>query len=801
MPDTSPLELAPDQLRRLCSTEQFTFKDTSEVAARQTIYGQRRGVEAIEFGIAIDSHGYNLYVLGPGGSGRLTAVQHFIHERAASAPTPDDWCYVYNFQEKHKPNAIRLPAGQGKQLAADMEKLIAALRADIARVFESEAYVQARNTIRNRFEEQSQAILENVQHMAAEKSFAIQATPQGMMMITPLVNGQPIDPQAYEALSEEDRDRITARRRELEGTIEGAFRATRQLQTEIQSALQTLRRDSAAQVMDAQMGDVMQKYDIVGGVIQYFQAVRDDILDTLDEFTRTGAEVALAQDGTPQQSPPDADPSAGKRYAVNVLVENTPSSGAPVILLDLPSYQNLVGRIEHEVRFGMLTTDFTHIKSGALHRANGGFLILRVRDLLQHPFSWEALKRALNSRQVVIEDPDTRGMTVMATMTLEPEPIPLHLKVILVGSPNLYYLLHNLEESFPDLFRVKADFDDTMERSAQNEQHYAEFIATRCHQENLRHFDAQAVARVVDYGSWLISDQEKLSTQFNQITPIIYESDFFARSNGHAIVTAADVEQAIAARIYRHNEPEEISQERIARGMIFIDVSGEVVGQVNALTVISLGDYMFGLPSRLTARVFMGRESVVQIDRESELSGPIHDKGVLILQGYLGGRYAQDYPLTITASLTFEQSYGGVEGDSASSAELYALLSALSGFPIRQDIAVTGSVNQRGQVQPIGGATQKVEGFFNTCKTRGLTGTQGVIIPRANIHNLMLNGEVIKAVEAGEFHIYAVETVDEGIALLTGIPADAIHSAVDTRLRHLAEALVEFEERNGRRPG
>ncbi len=797
MPDK--FELIPDQLRRHCETDPFQFKDTSELPGKLTIFGQARGVEAIEFGIDIDSPGYNLYVLGPTGSGRLTAVQHFIHERAADDPTPDDWCYVYNFKEKHKPRAICLPAGQGRALQADMDRFISTLREEVGRVFESETYLEARNTIRNRFEEQSQTILNNVQRMAAEKSFSIQATPQGMMMITPLADGKPIDQDAYDTLSEEQKNQITANRRELEEAIEDAFRETRQLQGEIQNTMQTLRRDTASQVIDRDMGDIVKKYEASEMALQYFRDVRDDILDTLDEFQRGDQGDAQGGDGPQRPMLPGSDTPSDKRYAVNVLVENTPGTGAPVILIELPSYQNLVGRIEHEVRFGMLTTDFTHIKSGALHRANGGFLILRVRDLLQHPFSWEALKRALNSRQVVIEDPDTRGMTVMATQTLEPEPVPLHLKVILVGSPDLYYLLHNMEESFPDLFRVKADFDDTMERTAENEQHYAEFIATRCHQENLRHFDAQAVARVVDYGSWLISDQEKLSTQFNQITPIIYESDFFARRNGHQIVTAADVEQAIAARIYRHNEPEEHSQEQIARGMQFIDVTGEVVGQVNALTVISLGDYMFGLPSRLTARVYMGRENVVQIDRESELSGPIHDKGVLILQGYLGGRYAQDYPLTVTASLTFEQSYGGVEGDSASSAELYALLSALSGFPVRQDIAVTGSVNQRGQVQPIGGATQKVEGFFNTCKTRGLTGTQGVIIPKTNVHNLMLRDEVVRAIEDGQFHVYAVETVDEGIALLTGIPADAIHTAVDTRLRHLAEALAAFEDRNGRR--
>jgi lon-related putative ATP-dependent protease len=466
-----------------------------------------------------------------------------------------------------------------------------------------------------------------------------------------------------------------------------------------------------------------------------------------------------------------------------------------VILLDLPTYQNLIGRIEHEVRFGMLSTDFTLIKSGALHRANGGFLIIRAEDILRQPFSWEALKRALTSHCVIIEDADSSGMSVMATRQLEPQPIPVNLKVVLVGSPELFYLLYNREESFPDLFRVKADFVDMMERTPENERHYADFIATRCREEKLKHFSAEAVGRVVDYGSWLVSDQERLSTQFGVIVPVIYESVYFAGRNRHDLVMAEDVEEAIAASTYRSSQVEELSQERISRGTIFIDVTGEVVGQVNGLVVITMGDHTFGLPSRLTARVYMGREAVVQIDRESNLTGPIHDKGVMILQGYLGGRYAQDYPLTLTASLTFEQSYGGVEGDSATSAELYALLSALSNFPIRQDLAVTGSVNQHGQIQPIGGVTQKIEGFFAACKSSGLTGTQGVIIPRSNVENLMLNSEVVQAVADGRFQIYAVETVDEGIALLTGKDAEAIHEVVDQRLRHLAEALVAFEER------
>ncbi|MBZ0277551.1 MAG: AAA family ATPase, partial [Anaerolineae bacterium] len=618
------------------------------------------------------------------------------------------------------------------------------------------------------------------------------------VMMTPVVDGKPIEPKAFESLPEDQIALINTNRRELESAIEEAFRETRVLQANAQTALTTLRRDMAAQVIDLHLLPLRDQYQANPAILDYFQAVREDILNALDDFQQEAEDEQPSQED--EQGEGASPEMTDHKYEVNLLVENQPGSGAPVIILDLPTYQNLIGRIEYEVRFGMLSTDFMQIKSGALHRANGGFLIIRALDILRQPFAWEALKRALNAGQVVIEDPDTRGASVSALHQLEPEPIPIRLKVVLVGSPDLYYALYNLEESFPDLFRVKADFVDVMPRTADSEQHYADFIATRCHEETLPHFTVEAVGRMVDYGSWLASDQEKLSAQFGQIAPLIYESVFFARRNGHETVTAEDVEQAIAAHIYRHNEPEEISQERITRGTIYIDTTGSVVGQVNGLVVMNLGDYTFGLPSRLTARVYMGQKDVVQIDRESKMTGPIHDKGVLILQGYLGGRYAQDYPLSLTASLTFEQNYGGVEGDSASSTELYALLSALSGFPIRQDIAVTGSINQLGRIQPIGGATQKVEGFFQVCRERGLTGTQGVIVPRSNVHHLMLNREVIQAVRDGLFQVYAVDTADEGIALLTGKSAAEVHAAVDARLRRLAESLVDFEERGKQSP-
>ena len=794
MAGQNSLELNPEQLNRRCSLEHFNFKDTSELPNRQTIYGQDRGTKAIEFGINIQYDGYNMYVLGPSGSGRLSAVEQFINESARQAKTPDDWCYVYNFKQSNRPTALRLPSGQGRRLKADMDALIANFQTEIPQLFESEIYLKAEADIKSRYNAKNDEILANVNNLAAEKSFSLQATQQGSIVILPTKDGQPIAPEQIAELSEDEQATIMEGRRQLEEAIEDAFRDMRLLNIEADHELNSLRQDMAKQVIEAHLGEVIKKYDTSGAVIEYLWAVRDNILQELDHFDSEidGSEPSDLHSLMPQRQ---AEDDFQIRYSVNVFVEHEPAAGAPVIVLDLPTYQNLIGRIEHEAKFGVLSTDFTQIISGAFHRANGGFLILRAADFLSQPFAWEALKRTLNSGNVLIEDMQARGMSVMATQQLEPEPIPIDLKVVMVGSPELYYLLYNSEEDFKDLFRVKADFNDMMERDHEREIDYASFIATLCHSRDLLHFDVSAVGRIVDYGSWLISDQHKLSTTFGQITPVIYESVYFAEKNGHSVVIADDVDEALAAREYRNNESEELSKERIFDGTILLDVEGAIVGQINGLVVITLGDHIFGLPARLTARVFMGRKDVVQIDREIAMTGPIHDKGVMILQGYLGGRYAQDYPLSITATLTFEQNYGGVEGDSASSTELYALLSALSGFPIRQDIAVTGSVNQHGKIQPIGGVTQKVEGFYKICKQRGLTGTQGVIIPKINIHNLMLNDEVVQAVRDGKFHIYAVETIDEGISLLTGEDSETIHQAVDTRLREFAERLATFENR------
>ncbi len=799
-----PLALAGSQLARYCSVDHFGFKTTAELPGMREIIGQPRGVRAIEFGIDMLSDGYNIYVMGPRGTGRLTAIERFIQARASDDPVPDDWMYVHNFESPHQPIALRLPAGLGRRFCEDMRTLIRRLRTEIPRAFEADAFTDALQSLKRQYQEKRDAILQQVQALAAEKGFVIRSTPSGFML-SPVKDGQAMTQEVYEALAEDERAAIEKRRHELEDSLADSLRATSDLEEQAQQEYNQLERETTAGILDLQMEPLRKAYADYPDVLAHLDRVRENILNNVSDFTQ-------AEDSgkAPAEGPPTAgqDGRAGavdglRRYEVNLLVDHSDSQGAPVVVVALPTYQNLVGRIEHRVQFGALTTDFTMIKPGALHQANGGFLVIKAADILKQPFAWEALKRALSAGEVCIEEPESRGTGVITTQTLEPAPIPLRVKVIMLGSPLLYYLLFDQEEDFPELFKVKADFADTMERSADSEQQYAAFVATRCREEKLPHFSAAAVGRVVDYGTRLAADQNRLSTRFGEIADLIREAAYYARHNGHKVTTPEDVNEAIRERRYRSNLYEELSHRRILDGDVIIDTEGSAVGQINGLTVIQLGDHVFGQPSRITARVYVGETGVVQIEREVRLSGPIHDKGLLTLRGYLGSTYARDFPLTLSASVTFEQNYGGVEGDSASSTELYALLSALSGYPIRQDLAVTGSVDQRGVIQPIGGVTEKVEGFFHICKARGLTGTQGVLIPKTNVHHLMLDEEVIAAVEAGDFHIYAVETVDQGMELLTGIPAgehqpdgtyppDTIHHAVQSRLRALAEAQRHF---------
>lgn len=757
----NPYLLKPDQLRHRCNKSRLQFETTADLPITREIIGQPRGVRAIEFGIDMKSAGYNIYVLGPTGTGRLTTVERFIQKRAKKNSTPDDWLYVHNFQTPHQPNAIHLPPGKGDQFRTDMKALVNYLREQIPQAFESEAYQEAVKLVHKGFEEKRDAINRQLRETAAEKGLAIVQSSSGLALV-PVEEGKLMEPDVFDALPVEERNEIERRQREIEEELESGLAEIRRAEIATQAKLDDLARQSAAVTVDAHMGDLKAKWEAHSEILAYLEDVREDVIENIGEFQDTKKQ---------DQGPTRDDSDRFWRYRVNLLVDHKNQDGAPVVVVNQPTFRQLVGRIEYRARMGTLQTDFTMIKAGALHQANGGYLIVRAIDIFQQPYAWDALKQALTVDEIRIEDPDIRNASAYATQTPEPEPIPLVIKVVLLGSPWLYYTLYD-DDDFPELFKVKSDFATKMDRTTENEDQYALFVAARCHEDQLAHFDRSAVAQVVEYGSRLADSQRKLSTRFGNISDLIHEAAYWASRNGHEVVTGADVQQSLREWEYRHNLDAEEAYKRITEDKtLFIDLAGESVGQVNSLGVVDIADYQFGQPGRLTAQVYLGRDGLTQIDREVNLTGPIHNKGVLTIKAYLSAKYAQERPLTLSASLSFEQNYGHIEGDSASSTELYALVSAITQIPIKQGIAVTGSVNQRGHIQPIGGANEKIEGYFEVCKASGLNGEQGVLIPTANLNDLMLKEEVIEAVEAGQFHLWAVETIDQGLEVLMGKPA------------------------------
>ncbi len=796
------IELRPEQLRRICDPSTFDFETTDDLPTLQDFIGQERAMRAVDFGAGIASYGFNVFALGLPGSGRTTLVRKHLERIASEEDVPSDWCYVNNFADPHHPKALRLPPGQGIVLRNDMAELVDRCRQDIPRAFESEEYQEAREKIIKETQDQQAAAFEALQKEAQEWGFALIKVPGGLVL-TPAVEGKPLTEAQLQQLSEERRAKVQKLREKLEQKVEQGLRRIRELEKEMREKLRQLDRETTLFAVGHLIEDLKEKYEGLDEVLAYLDSVRDDIVENVDLF-KAGEEKPKAQIAG---IPLPVERSPFTRYEVNVLVDRSEEKGAPVVVETNPTYHNLIGRIEHQAVMGVFSTDFTMIKPGALHRANGGYLILPVRDVLLNPFAWDGLKRSLKDRCIRIEELGTQ-LSLVSTVTLEPEPIPLDVKVVLIGSPLLYYLLYYYEEDFQKLFKVKADFATQMDRTPETEYQYALFVRTICQEDGLLPFDRGAVAQVIEHSSRLVEDQYKLSTRFGEIADLVREASFWASRNGHSVVTADDVRRAIEEKTFRSNLLEERIKELITQGTVMIDTTGERVGQINGLSVILLGDYTFGRPSRVTANTFVGKAGVVNIEREVELSGPIHSKGVLILSSYLGRKYAQNAPLTLSASLVFEQSYEGVEGDSASSTELYAILSSLSGYPIKQGIAVTGSVNQHGELQPVGGINEKIEGFFDICKAKGLTGDQGVIIPVGNVRNLMLREDVIEAVREGEFHIWPVRTVDEGIEILTGVPAGELQEdgtypegtvnwAVSQRLAELAEELRRATRREG----
>jgi lon-related putative ATP-dependent protease len=789
-------ELPPESLRKKCDASIMRCKTTQELAPLREIIGQERAVRALKFGLGIRDQGFNIYVAGFPGTGRKTAVKNFVEEIARVEPVPPDWCYVNNFSNQYEPKAIQLPAGKGKEFRDNVKNLIESIRTALPKAFESDDYSAKREATIRGLEKQRKELIDKLNVKAQQEGFIIQSTPIGLLLI-PVVNGKPLNEEELLGLPQKTKDLIQEKREQLESELRNTMRQFLDMERKIREELKKLNRDVALYAIGHLVEDLIEKYKAMSEITAYLKDVQDDILDNISQFVKRGE---------PQEQMPFPVPWMRevpfRKYEVNVIVDNSNVKGAPVVMEFNPTYQNLFGTTEKEAQFGALVTDFTMIRGGSLHKANSGYLIIPIEELLRNPFSYEGLKRALRDEKIVIEEPAER-FGFISTKGLKPQPIPLRIKMVLIGNPYLYQQLFILDMEFTELFKVKAEFDTTMTRTEENVKQYAAFVCTICQKENLKHLDGTGLAKLVEYGQRLAEDQQKLSTRFAEVADVIREANFYATQEKSNLVTGNHVKKAIEEKIYRSKLVQEKIQEMIQREILLIDTDAEKVGQVNGLSVMGLGDFAFGSPSRVTASVGLGREGVIDIEREAKMGGPIHTKGVLILSGYLNEKYAQDKPLSLSTRLVFEQNYAGVEGDSASSTELYAILSALSGLPIKQSIAVTGSVNQKGEVQAIGGVNEKIEGFFEVCKAKGFTGHQGVMIPESNIQNLMLKEEVVDAVKAGRFHIYSAKTIDEGIEVLTGIKAgerrkdgtfesETVNYRVDKQLKDMAGKLKEF---------
>lgn len=791
------LELRPEQLRRTLDPESLRFASTEEVEPLVGTVGQPRAIDALEYGLSAETAGFNVFVSGLPGSGRLTTVLDYLGALAVGKPSPSDWVYVHNFGDADRPNAIRLPAGLGAQFAHAMDEFVDAARHEIPRAFESDEYDRRQREILSEIAGRRELEEEELTRFAAARRIALKTTPLGVASM-PLVDGKPVTREQFESLPDEQKAEIAKSTAEVEERAAGFVRKLHRLEQEATKRVRELEREVALFASEPLFHDLAERFGDEPGVLAYLEDVKSDLLANLADF-RDGEEGG---GGLPFVL--GARPRDFGRYRVNVLVADGGAARAPVVVERNPTYYNLVGRIEYRGSFGTMVTDFREIKAGALHRANGGYLVLDALDVLRHAFAWDALKRALRSTEARIENLGEE-FSAVPVASLRPEPIPLDLKVVLLGTPFLYQLLYQLDEDFRELFKVRADFSPELDWSSEHHRNYAAFISRWVRENGLRHLDRKAVARLVEHGARLREDKRKLSARLIEISDVVSEASFWAEKHGHPLVQVEDVDLALRKKEYRSNLIEERVRELIRNGTIVIATKGERVGQVNGLAILHLGDHSFGRPSRVSARVSLGRGGIASIEREIELSGPIHSKGFMILSGYIAATYAQEWPLAASATITFEQGYDEIEGDSASSTELYALLSALSGLSLRQGIAVTGSVDQHGNVQAVGGVTRKVEGFYATCKAQGLTGEQGVVVPAANVQNLMLDQEVVDATREGRFHVWAVRTIDEGIELLTGKPAgrrradgsyppESVHGLVAARLADYVERLREFAE-------
>ena len=790
-------ELAASELRYTCDPDLFKFKNTAEIEPLDEVIGQERAVHAIDFGLNMKSPGYNIFVTGIEGTGRTTIVRDITAKHAQPLPTPCDWCMVNNFQDEYRPRAIAVPSGSAVLFSKQMNRLIHMLKNALPKAFESSSFQEKSTQVQETFQTEEKALFQKLEHSATEKKLVINKASSGYQTI-PVQDGKPMTPEAFQALSKKEQDKFKAAMQTLQGELETTLRDVSKIRQSMSKAMEKLMAETALFVVKERMEYLRQSYAECDGITAYLDEVQADIIENVEDFL-------------PKQEPANqaagmlfpAPAPSSNRYMVNVIADRRQVKGAPVVFEPNPTYHNLFGQIEKKAHMGGVTTDFTLVKSGSLLQADGGFIIMEIESLLINPVVWEALKRALQNKLLFIED--ISAAHGYATSSLRPEPIPLDVKVILIGGYQPFEVLQNYDSKFNKIFKVRADFDHEVARSDNSIQQYARFVSRVCQTENLLPFTPKGVAALVEFGEKYTSNKNKLSVRFGPIVGIIKEADYWAGKDDAGEVSDLHVVKAFNEYRFRYNLYEEKIHESYLDETILIDVKGSVVGQVNALAVYQMGDISFGRPSRITAEAFMGKAGVVNIEREANMSGRTHDKGVLILSGFLGRTFAQNNPLSLSISITFEQNYSGIDGDSASSTELYAILSSLSGFPIDQGIAVTGSVNQKGAIQAIGGANQKIEGFFDVCKTRGLTGSQGVMIPRANVQNLMLKKEVVDAVEKGEFHIYRVATIEEGIQILTGkkagspddkgrFPAGTVFGSVQKKLQSYYEKELQIRK-------
>jgi lon-related putative ATP-dependent protease len=794
-----PKPLSSDELYSCCDPSVFTFKTTDDLPELVETIGQQRALDAIDFGLNLDSKGFNIFILGENGTGKLTTIKSIVSKKAAEEPVPVDWCYVYNFENPDIPVAISMEPGMASIFHKDMEELIKSLKVEIPKIFESKEYEKQRNKILEEFQQKQKAMFAGLDEEAQSKGFSIRKAVSGLMIVPVKKAGEPLTEEEYEALDEKTKAKIDETGKVLQEKLNDIVREVREREKEVKNVLSKLEREAALSAVGHFMDEVKNKYKDHEKITSFLSSVTEDILEHLDDFK-------VQEDQTPPlpfMKMAKAEPTF-TRYTVNVLVNNKDTKGAPCVFESNPTYFNVFGRMEYKFQYGVAMTDFSMIKAGSLHKANGGYLVINALDLLRNIFSYETLKRALRNGEIKIEDV-WEQYRLMSTTTLRPDAIPLNVKVVLIGNPYIYYLLYSLDEEYRELFKVKADFDSRMDKTTETIQKYAVFVASVCKEAKFMPFDKTGVAKIVEYGSRLADHQNKLSSRFSEIADVIKEANYWAKKAGSEIVQDVHVEKALREKVFRVNRIEERLQEMVLEGTLIIDTEGEKIGQVNGLAVLSMGDYQFGKPSRITAKTFAGRGGVVNIERETKMSGRIHEKAILIITNYIGSTYAKKKPISFSASITFEQLYDLVEGDSASCAELYVILSSLAGIPLKQSIAVTGSMDQNGDVQPIGGVNEKIEGFFDLCKMRGLSGSQGVIIPRKNVKHLMIKKEVVDAVKKGTFFIYPIDRIEEGMEIFTGMsmgesredgtyPEGTIHYLVTKRLEELSAAVKEKKE-------